>query len=119
MTRTTVECEIVAGRLIINADGLPCVNPHQPSIGGRALRTVFTTPMQVLKAMHNALSEVSAAVAVVNSAEVVMIVMSIGNAPHRDDSQVHLGLRMASQSLLSGMTICRETISRSSVVRCL
>jgi hypothetical protein len=79
---------------------------------------VYTTPMQVPKAMHNALSEVSAVVVVVNSGVVVLIVMSIVSVLRRDDSRVHLGPRMASPSISSGMTLCRAITSEFSAVHC-
>jgi len=78
---------------------------------------VCTTLMQALRAMHNVLSEVSAAVAVVNRGEVVvMIVMNIGSALHLVDSPVRLGLLMASQSISSGTNLCRAITSGYSVV---
>jgi len=77
----------------------------------------FMTLMQALRAMHNVLSEVSAAVAVVNRGEeVVMIVMNTGNALHLDDSRVRLELLTASQSISSGMKLCRAITFGYSVV---
>ena len=72
--------------------------------------------MQVLKAMHNALSEVSAVVVVVNSGEVVMIVMNIASVLRRGGNRVHLERRMASQSILSGTKLFRAITSGFSVV---
>jgi hypothetical protein len=77
---------------------------------------VLTTPMQVPRAMHNALSEVSAVVVVVNRGVVVMIVMSIASGHRRDDSRARLGQRMASRSISSGMKLCRAITSESSAV---
>lgn len=120
MIRQTVECETVADRLAFNVDDRLGIGLLPTPIVGKAQHMVSTTQMQALKAIRNALSEVSAVVAAANKKEDVMIVMNIGNARHRDDSQVRLGQQhMASPSILIGMRPFHAIISECLVVHCL